>query len=203
MPVPDPIVSLEHSQIARAADIICQAFADDPAGVYAAPDPKKRSHLLSWYARISLVLGFSQGKIFTNSLLTGVAVWLPPGSNEITLTALLQAGILPPLKAGPASLWRFVKAMIHFSQVQSRYVTELHWYLFILTVLPSCQGQGLGGKLLQPILDHADAAGLPCYLDTANPKAIPFYEKQGFKILYQDYFPGSSIPFWGVRRKPK
>ena len=203
MTAPDPIVPLAPSGRAQAAEIICQAFENDPAGVYAAPDLIRRRHLLSWYARTGLALGFTRGEIFANSRLAGVAVWLRPGSTDLTLWAMLQTGILPPFQAGPAALWRFVKAMIHFSRVHRQYITEPHWYLFILTVAPAHQGQGLGGRLIQPILDRADAALLPCYLDTANPKAIPFYQKHGFKVVYQDYFPGSNIPFWGIRREPQ
>ena len=43
MTAPDTIIPLDPSGRAQAAEIICQAFKNDPAGVYAAPDPTRRS----------------------------------------------------------------------------------------------------------------------------------------------------------------
>jgi GNAT superfamily N-acetyltransferase len=203
MPAPDPIIPLAPSQKSAAVEIICRAFENDPAGVYAAPALTKRRPLLSWYARTGLALGFTRGDIFTNSRLTGVAVWLRPGCADLSLWAFLQTGILPPFQAGPTVIWRFVKAMNYFAEVHGQYVTEPHWYLLILTVAPAHQGQGLGSRLIQPILDRAAAAGLPCYLETANPRAVPFYEKHGFEVIYQAHLPDGLTPFWGLRRQPR
>jgi GNAT superfamily N-acetyltransferase len=38
-----------------------------------------------------------------------------------------------------------------------------HWYLEIMVVNPASQGQGVGSRLLQPILKQASEEGLACY----------------------------------------
>jgi hypothetical protein len=96
----DPVMLLDPSLKSPIADIICQAFENDPAAMYAAPDLIRRRHLLSWYARTGLAWGFTRGEIFVNSGQTGVAVWLRPSCADLSSWSLLQIGILPPGKAG-------------------------------------------------------------------------------------------------------
>lgn len=45
---------------------------------------------------------------------------------------------------------------------------------------PSAKGRGLGSAVLAPVLDKADAEGVPCYLENSNPRNTPFYTRLGF-----------------------
>jgi GNAT superfamily N-acetyltransferase len=58
-----------------------------------------------------------------------------------------------------------------------------HWYLNVVSTLPSRQGQGLGAAVLRPILEHADADGMPCYLESTNPRNRTLYYRQGFEAM--------------------
>ena len=49
------------------------------------------------------------------------------------------------------------------------------------------QGNGVGSKLIQIGIDRATAAGVPCYLESSNPRNVPFYERHGFKIVEEMY----------------
>jgi ribosomal protein S18 acetylase RimI-like enzyme len=203
MPAPEPIISLEPSQKDQAARVICQAFKDDPAGVYFTPYPRRRAYIFSWLARGGLKLGFKYGKIFTTPPVDGCAVWIRPGTPDLSLWDLAKLGLFPPLLAGLAALRRFTTMMEVTSLAHQQFAPENHWYLFILAVSPALQGQGLGSRLIQPILERADAQSLPCYLETMNPRSLPFYDKHGFKPVHQARLPGSHTPFWGLRREPR
>ena len=50
------------------------------------------------------------------------------------------------------------------------------------------QGKGLGSKLIKYGIERATKAGVPCYLESSNPKNISFYKRQGFEIL-EEVFP--------------
>ena len=67
---------------------------------------------------------------------------------------------------------------------------------------PSHRGRGLGRALLQPVLDRADADGVPCYLETAQPTNVTFYERLGFRVLVHVVEPSSGLPLWTFRRDP-
>jgi GNAT superfamily N-acetyltransferase len=98
---------------------------------------------------------------------------------------------------------RFTQVLAYLEPFHKRDVPVRHWYLSILGVDPARQGQGLGGALLQPILSRADEEGVPCYLETGQPKAISFYRKHGFEVVVQDVEPKSGLRFWTFRREPR
>ena len=105
-----------------------------------------------------------------------------PGTDDLSLWDLVKKGIFPPFRAALAAVWRLSKMMDVTCLAHTQYAPEKHWYLFILAVSPAHQGQGLGGRLIQPILERADATVLPCYLETMNPFALPFYANLALKL---------------------
>ena len=60
--------------------------------------------------------------------------------------------------------------------------TEPHWYLSWFGVARSLHGRGLGALLMRHCLGVVDASGLPAYLETPNPRTVPFYERAGFAV---------------------
>ncbi|HBE49815.1 MAG TPA: GNAT family N-acetyltransferase, partial [Cyanobacteria bacterium UBA11369] len=116
---------------------------------------------------------------------------------------LLQAGLYAlPFKLGWKKSGRFMSL---FSLIEERHHQEMpnpHWYLFMLGVAPSYQNQGVGSKLLQPILKQADSDGLPCYLQTSTESAIRFYKRNGFEILWKGELPGDNACIWTMKREP-
>ena len=56
-----------------------------------------------------------------------------------------------------------------------------HWYLPFVGVEPMQQCRGLGARLLGPILERCNHERLPAYLESTNPRNVPFYESLGFR----------------------
>jgi hypothetical protein len=44
---------------------------------------------------------------------------------------------------------------------------------------------------MTPELRRADAEGLPCYLETFQPRNVPLYLKHGFQIMAEEVEPAS------------
>ena len=59
--------------------------------------------------------------------------------------------------------------------------TDPHWYLPWLGVDGARQGAGLGADLLRQCLMRVDADHSPAFLETPNPRTVPFYERHGFE----------------------
>ena len=57
-----------------------------------------------------------------------------------------------------------------------------HWYLETMGVAPALQRQGLGGRLLAPVLLIADRDQVDCYLETAEPRNADYYARHGFVV---------------------
>ncbi len=130
----------------------------------------------------------------------GAAVWLPPEAmprsrrREMMLNArsarLLATG--RNRRMGLALLDAVAKAHPH----------EPHWYLALLGTDPLVQGRGIGGRLLQPILERCDAEGLPAYLETQKESNLAFYGRHGFTVDNTIELEGAPR-VWTMLRPPK
>ena len=89
---------------------------------------------------------------------------------------LCRLGVMKTLRFG--SLFLAMETKRHHHAPTSHHLT-------VLGTLPSHQGKGVGGKLIKFGIARADAAGVPCYLESSNPKNVPFYERHGFKVVEQ------------------
>jgi ribosomal protein S18 acetylase RimI-like enzyme len=75
-----------------------------------------------------------------------------------------------------------------------------HWYLFVIGVEPACQGQGVGGALLRPMLARADREAMPVYLETHKERNVSFYQHFGFAVAGEGRIPGSNVTVYGMLR---
>jgi GNAT superfamily N-acetyltransferase len=67
-------------------------------------------------------------------------------------------------------------------QMDEAHPTYEHWYLPWFGVEAASHGTGLGSLLMSSCLMTVDAHQLPAYLETPNPRNIPFYERHGFEV---------------------
>lgn len=54
------------------------------------------------------------------------------------------------------------------------------YHLQLLATDLFAQGQGVGSDVIKVGIALAEAAGVPCYLETFNPKNHAFYRRHGF-----------------------
>jgi ribosomal protein S18 acetylase RimI-like enzyme len=196
-------IHLEPSQQHRAAALLARAFHDDPVYKLTIPDEDKRASVLTWLFEKVIRYCILYGHTFTTPKVEGVAGWLPPGHNKLTLGRIIRSGLYAtPLKLGWAVYRRFDTYMTYADKLHARHAHGPHWYLWFIGVEAACQGQGIGGRLLQPILARADAGGLPCYLETGGERNVRFYEKHGFKVAYQGQEPTLGAQVYAMLREP-
>jgi ribosomal protein S18 acetylase RimI-like enzyme len=77
-----------------------------------------------------------------------------------------------------------------------------HMYLFTIGTRKAARGQGLGKKLIRPMLDAADRASLPCYLENSNPANTGFYVSHGFERMKLFELGPGSPPMEAMWREP-
>lgn len=59
-----------------------------------------------------------------------------------------------------------------------------YYFCNIVTVLPQCQGKGVGRALMEEVLEKADREGVKCYLESSRMEPnVPIYEKFGFRLV--------------------
>ena len=168
--------------------------------IVVAPDEKKRAAIGWWFFEKSINYGQRWGEVYTNGEASAVAVWFTPGQTELTPGRMLRVGMgMLPFKVGLGGVSRFMKAM-SVGEKFHKSVHGPHWYLLALGTKPEQQGAGMGGALIEVGAAKADAAGVPCYLETATESNVAFYTKRGFEVIAKEDVLGFTL--WGMIRQP-
>ena len=176
---------LRPEQIDAAALTLAEAFRDDPLLTLLHPDERKRADIAPWLFGTAIKIGLPYEQVWANEDASAVAVWLPPEGANLSVIGLLRAGMAAlPLKVGLRQTIRFVRAISRLEPFHKA-VGGPHWYLASIGTRPERQRQGLGNALLEVGTSQADAAGLPCYLETLTDEDIAFYSKRGFVVTGQ------------------
>ena len=201
MPSPFEIVPLREAELPLAAAALSRAFHDDPLQIYTLPDPGDRAALSPALFAAALRCGLLFGEVLTTAgVPLGAAVWLGPDGWDITPEKATAAGFdRLGGEIGEAAAERFFSALAAAEPYHREAVPPAHWYVMVVGITPEAQGKGLGRALLQPMIDRADAAGQPCYLETAHPTNVAFYEGLGFDRVAEIVEPRSGVRFWTFR----
>lgn len=106
----------------------------------------------------------------------GAALWLPPGihPDEQTMIELVEKMAPEAIKADMFTI---------FELMDKFHPKEPHWYLPMIGVDPTRQGNGVGSSLMKHSLEICDRDNLIAYLESSNPRNISLYERYGFKVI--------------------
>jgi GNAT superfamily N-acetyltransferase len=174
---------------------ITEEFADNEA---------RRRQALARYFDYSMSEGARRGRLVVwPDHSVGAAVWLLPAEKSVyDREAKAKAEFLAAaLGATGADAYRRI---IDFMRPRAlAAVAESAWYLSIIGVTPSAQGQGIGRSLMEPTLVDADEAGVECYLETFDRRNPGFYQRLGFSAVGSHAEPVTGATYTIMRRNPK
>ena len=199
------ITRLREADLPAAAEMLSRAFYNDPLQIHTLPDAAERAARSPALFAAALRYGLLFGEVLTpaGSPPAGVAICIGPDAWDITPERAAAAGFDQlPHTLGAEATERFFTALAAGDAPHRRDVRPDHWWVMVLGVAPEAQGTGLARALLQPVMDRADAAGQQCYLETANPANISFYEHVGFQRIAELVAEPSGIRLWTFRRDP-
>jgi ribosomal protein S18 acetylase RimI-like enzyme len=187
--------SIDEASADVAYATIVLAFSTDPATRWTWPRADDFLRNMPQAARAFSSKGFALGTAYEVGGFAGVALWLPPGvpADEEALASLMDRTAHPDIKQDLAQV---------LERMSGFHPREPHWYLPLIGVDPARQGERLGNQLMAHALARCDADGLPAYLESSNPRNIPFYERQGFEALGKIQV-GSSPTLVPMLRKPR
>lgn len=191
----------EH--IEPLAQLLAKAFLQDPLYEYAFPERESRASLSCWEMRGLLRYGLRFGEVIAPASMVGCAVWLPPGQTDFTEVRMAEVGMLGLGKhIGQEAEKRLGQFNEVTEVVHRRLVPSPHWYLLVLGIDPVFQGEGLGGGLVLPMLARADVTRHSIYLETTNPRNLPFYQKHGFEPRFHERLGPGGPTVWYMVRAP-
>ena len=161
---------------AKAMATLVLAFATDPVERWLYPDAEDYLRHFPDFLTAFGGAAFDQETVWQGADFSAVALWLPPGTSPDgeAIVTLLTSTVAPEKHADLLAV---------LDQMDAAHPTYPHWYLPWFAVDPAAQGRGLGSSLIAACLERVDASHLPAYLETPNPRNIPFYERQGFVVV--------------------
>lgn len=92
---------------------------------------------------------------------------------------------------------------------RERYVTSFHpqdhefIYLWFIAVDKSMQGQGVGSKIIEEVIDKSNQEDLPIYLETSTERNLRFYNKHGFAVYHVSEEEMFGFKLYFLRRLPQ
>lgn len=172
------IASIE--QIQSVAVILAKAFVDDPMFEFIFPDDSTRLQALMAFFQPFVADGIKRGKILLAPANQGACIWYPA---EVCVfddefEAVINQVVTISAQWGGAESGLRCEHLAN--QVGAYEPSDLRCEVLWIALLPEARGQGLGGHLLQPALNAADAQGLGAYLVSSNVRNHSFYERHGF-----------------------
>lgn len=182
------------------------ALADDPFYMTMekrVSDPAKSKEAMLRYYDYSIYEADQFGKIVEpGDDPFGVSVWSVPLSEQEMKDKARQKKQLIQQEMGDSCLAAYEEINAFMSNAAQPLTADEDWYLSILGILPECQGKGLGGDLIRPILEMADSAGVSTFLETFTPRNMSFYERLGYTTAGSFLEPVTESKYWLMRRTP-
>jgi ribosomal protein S18 acetylase RimI-like enzyme len=181
------------------ADILGDAFAEDPLLKWLLPDDERRlPNLPTYFREIARSLFLQHSESYLTQSARGAALWLPPGIAH-------QLPLLPELRL----FWRLLqlagfsglrRARAIQSAFRKAHPTTPHYYLHALGVRRTHQGRGIGSALIQHVTERCDRERMPAYLESTNERNLPLYQHHGFGVVGEWRAPGGGPTIWFMVR---
>jgi GNAT superfamily N-acetyltransferase len=200
----DTALILESENYQPAAEVLARAFQVDPlmCTVLKAYSREERVRLMTVVFGAELETSGPRNvslEVSRDGEVVGASLIHNPGGYPASLS--LQAGLLWRGFAAARSFsatGRWMKMMNAFAR---KHPKDPHYYLEILGVDQSWQGQGIASRMLKQLTMWADEEGSGCYLENSNRLNLPLYQRFGFHTTSQEEVMG--VPVWFMWRSPE
>ena len=167
---------------ARPADVdavtglVATAFTPLAASAWLVPDETARTEVLHAYFRILIAHALDIGVVYLADRFA-TAVWVPWTSTAAPPEPDNYDARLAAATGAYVDRFRALDTVL-----AEHHPTGAHHHLEFLAVHPERQGQGLGGRLLAVHHRVLDRAGIPAYLEAADPRSRGLYARTGYGI---------------------
>jgi GNAT superfamily N-acetyltransferase len=163
----------------RLAETFTSAFADDPMFGWMFPDDRTRlKKLKAFFLFAGPRMGLNHDEVWMMDDGSAAAVWIPP--DEWRTPMPRQLAMVPGMLRVCGRDTGRVLGTLGLMEKQHPHDPP-SWYLLALGTEKEKQGKGHGSTLISRMLEQCDEQGLPAYLESSNPRNIPFYARHGFE----------------------
>jgi GNAT superfamily N-acetyltransferase len=188
-------VPLGEGEDQGAIDVLVTAFTADPVIRWFYPSASGYLTHFPAFLRAFGGKSFAARTVWRLGEFGAVALWFAPNvePDGDAVVAEVKRSVGPGQQADLFAV---------LEQMDSAHPTYPHWYLPWFGVDGAQQGKGLGGELLRNCLDVVDQDHMPAYLESPNPRNLPFYERNGFEVIGVSQA-GACPPVYSMLRAPQ
>jgi GNAT superfamily N-acetyltransferase len=167
----------DRQQLATA---LASAFSEDPLfGWMVGPKAPLEARMHVFFdVFLKQNLRRPEHLVFISEDGTGGAIWQPVDKWKVPPADLMRA--FPAIVR--AFRGRVPAMMGALNAIERQHPKEPHYYLEVLGTQKDRQSTGIGSAVMTAMLERCDEEGLPAYLESSNPKNIPFYARHGFEV---------------------
>lgn len=193
---------LTFSDVEQAAQVISQAFINDPLISFVLPFRRTRVKTLYKFFRAYGEVNIKNNRGYGfGEPLQGVAYWKSPDQDNLSISVKSLTLFLPLLFTFyPIGYFRAKAIFQKIDELHKNYADEPHYYLDNIGVIPIAQGKGVSSKLIRPILEMADSQKVITYTDTVTQSNVALYEHFGFQCMEESSIANTGITVWALRR---
>jgi GNAT superfamily N-acetyltransferase len=181
-------------------DTLTGAFADDPVwGAWAFPRRDLAQDQRRALFRLWLMGALDHRCVLATAELEAVAVWYPDDATQSSQEDRLALTVMASSLGDQAETFLEGCALLEAAHPQHR----SHFYLCLLATRLDARGRGCGERLLEGSLELLDAARMPAYLESTNPRNLQLYERLAFERIGSVALPGNGPKVDLMWREPK
>ena len=188
------VTPFHKSFLESAANCLVDAFNDDPVFNVLYGEKWNDSYSRYMFRKAISIIPFKTQECILDSTEQVVccAIWEDPNPSIFIHFKYLGFMVGSMKHLGWALTKRSMKMYEKLEQKKKQHAPTAY-YLIAIGTAASAQGKGLGSELIQVGLERANKLGVPCYLESTNPRNVPFYERHGFKTV-ELYYPLENDP---------
>ena len=133
-----------------------------------------------------------------------LAIFSPYEKSGVSIWQYLMAGGLGLIfSVGLKTIQRMTSFEKFAMEIKNKYAKPGCWYLYVFVTLPEFRGQGLGSKIMKPMMEYLDNHQQDCYLETLLPINVEIYQKYGFELKEEVKVPNTDLTLYAMLRTAK
>ena len=168
-----------HNDREHIIDILSSSFDDNKSVNYIIKQDSKRRERLKKLMQYSFEYCRIFGDVFLTEDRKACALIIKPDEKKTSIKSVLLDA---KLVFGVVGIGNIEKAIARESAIKRIHPDGKLYYLWFIGVDPLQQNKGIGSKLLDEVINRAQAHNRIICLETSTLKNIPWYEKFGFTV---------------------
>lgn len=195
-----PIRSYVPSYSIAAADVLTDAFSDDPfyntlnrrfTAKLTNPQNTLYGDIFVWFLWIyHNSYGMTEVAMAdddTDTILAA-ALWENERMTVMLIIRFLAFFLWILFKFDYEHFKECLGIFLEVDDLRRKHCPNAHHHLHMIGTHSTSRGKGVGSALIKMGIDRAEKLGVPCYLESTNPRNVPFYKRNGF-VIVEEFYP--------------